>query len=106
VCVEGEPIGIGVQTSPRSETADTIAECDEWTFAFTEACDFTDHPVDFQVASTRTLAESATNVKKMTHKDDKVSFPIFPTNASLMMPNIGTTLTYSGWLMNSAKIRM
>ena len=106
VRIKNESVGIGHQASPTRGVGDSIANCDPWTFALTNACDLTDYAVGFQVTSERALTESETNVKTTTHKDTKVACPIVPPRGSFMIPNIGTTLAYSGWLMNSAMIRM
>ena len=106
--VQGESIGIGQQISPGHETADTVANRKERTLAFTDACDVAHHLMDFQVASGDcALARiRRPRIKTATHKDVKVLNPMIPTKGSLTKPNIGMRLLYSGWLMNSAMIRM
>ena len=61
--IDGESIGVGEQTDPGGGAAGAIVHSDEWTFAFTNACDCTDGQVDFQVASDCELTEPETNVK-------------------------------------------
>ena len=94
--VESESISIGQQTRPLCNAGETSANYDPWAFTFADASDFADDPVGFQVASKCASTESEANVGTTTHKDDSVSFPIFAAKASLRMPNIGMTLTYSG----------
>lgn len=74
--------------------------------AFAGTRDPLHHPVDFKVATPTPSMEFNASVKKksVTHEDVKTSSPTVPTNVSLMVQNIRTTLAYSGWVMNSAKI--
>lgn len=61
--VQGESVGIGQQTSPRIEAADTVGNREIWSLAFTDASDFARHPVDFQIASNHALNGSDANMK-------------------------------------------
>ena len=63
VCVKSKSIGIGQQTGPNGEAADTVGNCDVWTFSFTNARNSTDHPVNFQVAGKCASTESNNNCK-------------------------------------------
>lgn len=51
VRIDSDSIDVGELTSPTGKAAKTVVNQDVWTFAFAEACDSTDHPVNFQVAS-------------------------------------------------------
>jgi hypothetical protein len=50
VRIESDSIDVGQRSNPRSETTETVADCDECTLAFTDTCDGTDGLVDFEIA--------------------------------------------------------
>ena len=58
--IDGNSICVGHQTSPIIEAVKTIAKRDIWPLSFTDTCDLSDNPVDFQVADIPALTESDT----------------------------------------------
>jgi len=51
VCIDSDSIDVGELTSPSGKAAEAVVNQNVWTLALADACDFTNHPVNFQVAS-------------------------------------------------------
>ena len=103
--VEGEAVGARNKVVPVGLGDEAVVDGEHRSVAGANASDAADGLVGAQVA-VRHLSVEFTGAHRQTHKLRIWAAPMVLVWASLRKLNIGMTLAYWGWVMNSVRVRM